>query len=358
MRWGDSRSWGTAVDGYKLFRRHRKGGRGGGVSLYVGEAFDTMGIETNDNEVECLWVRIQGKASRADILLGVFYRPPNQEEEVENLFYKQQENISGPKALVLLVDTGKAVDVVYLDFSKAFDTISHSTLLEKLAARGLDRSTLCWVWNWLHGWAQRVMVNSAASSWQPTEHEPAVCPGGQESQWHLAWVRIGVASRSREVVLALHSALLNTKRNATHTPDRLHAQGLSQKAGFKPDISNLKVKCSQNSGGRDPELVPAHTLLQEWYHLIFYSSGSPGQARTAVQVMHLTTAGMPGQDHLEQLNFKNFVAGYKTVEEGEKIVSIDVLTLMEVINISESDKSRNKNVQSEEMSFEQMYLGR
>jgi len=49
-----------------------------------------------------------------------------------------------------LVDEGKTVDVVYLDFSKAFDTIPHSTLLEKLAAHGLDGCTLCWVKNWLN----------------------------------------------------------------------------------------------------------------------------------------------------------------------------------------------------------------
>jgi len=48
-----------------------------------------------------------------------------------------------------LVDEGKSVDVVYLDFSKAFDTVSHGILLGKLASDGLDRYTLGWVKNWL-----------------------------------------------------------------------------------------------------------------------------------------------------------------------------------------------------------------
>ncbi|KAK4806799.1 hypothetical protein QYF61_005595 [Mycteria americana] len=66
-----------------------------------------------------------------------------------------------------LVDEGKAVDVVYLDFSKAFDTVSHSILLEKLAAHGLDGCTLHWVKNWLDGRAQRVVVNGVYSGWRP-----------------------------------------------------------------------------------------------------------------------------------------------------------------------------------------------
>ena len=44
-----------------------------------------------------------------------------------------------------LVDEGKAVDVVYLEFSKAFDTVPHNILMEKLAAHGLDGRTLRWV---------------------------------------------------------------------------------------------------------------------------------------------------------------------------------------------------------------------
>ncbi|KAK4828710.1 hypothetical protein QYF61_000548 [Mycteria americana] len=66
-----------------------------------------------------------------------------------------------------LMDEEKAVDVVYLDFSKAFYTVSHSILLEKLAAHGLDGCTLHWVKNWLDGQAQRVVVNGVKSSWPP-----------------------------------------------------------------------------------------------------------------------------------------------------------------------------------------------
>jgi len=51
--------------------------------------------------------------------------------------------ISSYDKVTHLEDEAKAVGVFYLDFSKGFDTISHSMFLEKLAVHGLDGCTLC-----------------------------------------------------------------------------------------------------------------------------------------------------------------------------------------------------------------------
>jgi len=92
--WDDSHDWSAAMDGYKLFRRHRQGRRGGGVGLYVRQCLDSIELNGSDDKVECLWVRMRGKANKADILLGVCYRPPNQDEEVDETFYKWLAEVS------------------------------------------------------------------------------------------------------------------------------------------------------------------------------------------------------------------------------------------------------------------------
>jgi len=82
------------MNGYKLFRRDTQGRRGSGSALCVRECFKCLELDDGDNSVECSWVRIRRKASKADIMVGVCYRPPNQDDKADEIFYKQQGEVS------------------------------------------------------------------------------------------------------------------------------------------------------------------------------------------------------------------------------------------------------------------------
>ena len=55
-----------------------------------------------DDKVESLWVKIRGRADKAYILVGVCYRPPNQDEETDESFYEQLAEAARSPALVLM----------------------------------------------------------------------------------------------------------------------------------------------------------------------------------------------------------------------------------------------------------------
>ena len=68
-------------------------------------------------------------------------------------------------------DDGDPVDIVYLDFKKAFDKVPHERLMAKLKAHGIGGEVANWVKDWLSNRTQRVTVDGAASKWR------GVCSG-------------------------------------------------------------------------------------------------------------------------------------------------------------------------------------
>jgi len=64
------------------------------------------------------------------------------------------------------IDEGKPVDVVFLDFAKAFDKVPRERLLEKLRAHGVQGKVLQWIREWLTGRKQRVVLNGKCSTWK------------------------------------------------------------------------------------------------------------------------------------------------------------------------------------------------
>ena len=61
----------------------------------------------------------------------------------------------------------KAVDLIYLDFQKAFDMVPHERLLVKVMAHGIQGSAAQWIRNWLAERRQRVCIKQTFSSWTP-----------------------------------------------------------------------------------------------------------------------------------------------------------------------------------------------
>ena len=67
------------------------------------------------------------------------------------------------ETLTRLVDEGHAVDVLYLDFRKAFDVVPKERLIAKMNSIGVRGSVLGWVREWLSGRTQRVILNGKES---------------------------------------------------------------------------------------------------------------------------------------------------------------------------------------------------
>lgn len=102
--WDGSYDWSVAMEGYRLFWKDRLG-RWGGV-ICMGEQKECMELclEVDEEPDENLWVKIKGTDWKSDVIVGVCYRPLDQEEQADEALCGQIEAPLQSQAHVLMVE--------------------------------------------------------------------------------------------------------------------------------------------------------------------------------------------------------------------------------------------------------------
>ena len=90
--------------------------------------------------------------------------------------------------MIKKLESGKQIDALYLDFSKAFDSLSHGLLVKKLSKYGANDATTKWMTSYLAGRKLQVRVGQTLS-------DPFFCHFGSITR----------KPPRPSVVLALHS---------------------------------------------------------------------------------------------------------------------------------------------------------
>jgi len=63
------------------------------------------------------------------------------------------------------LDEGFGIDVLYLDYRKAFDSVPHKRLLKKLKLYGINGKLLRWIQSFLEARLMRVRIRGSFSDW-------------------------------------------------------------------------------------------------------------------------------------------------------------------------------------------------
>src|SRR5664279_534893 len=74
-------------------------------------------------------------------------------------------NRSEADCFIDIIDDGGVVDIVNLDFAKAFDTVPHHRLMLKLQSYGIGSRVLKWIGDFLSNRRQRVVMEGVESAW-------------------------------------------------------------------------------------------------------------------------------------------------------------------------------------------------
>nr|XP_047146125.1 uncharacterized protein LOC124818997 [Hydra vulgaris] len=119
------------------------------------------------------------------------------------------------------INCGKCVDVAFLDFSKAFDSVPHSRLLLKLKSFGIVGKLLQWCKAFLANRKQRVVLGLFESEWETVRS--GVPQGSLDLDILFNWTKRWLISFNKDKCKIMHfgrdnpKIKYNLKYNATET---------------------------------------------------------------------------------------------------------------------------------------------
>ena len=121
-----------------------------------------------------------------------------------------------------IVDEGGSVDVIFVDFSRAFDMVDHGLLLRKLDAAGIQFDLLAWVRGFLSGRRQRTRYEDCFSEW--TEIHSGVPQGSTLSPLLFNFFISDLQIPDDSITMIKYADDVKIFRQITDGPDHIHLQ--------------------------------------------------------------------------------------------------------------------------------------
>jgi len=87
---------------------------GGGVAFYIKKWIecDELSQKNSHEQAESLWVRIRDQGKKGNLVVGVYYRLPDQGEPADKACFLQPQKASCSQSLILLGDLATLTSVV------------------------------------------------------------------------------------------------------------------------------------------------------------------------------------------------------------------------------------------------------